>query len=463
MTSVYSHNLSILLKIETNDRLESDDGFRLKIASQASPNKSWWPLNFFNNNTSQVAEIVNETCQRLFEQMVEKKTEPLTSTSLALEHDRIKARKVLTQVAKVGTKILNAQLQSDLEEFVKSPETLEARLALRKGIEPKVLNQTISGTYIMPNRQGKPWGIFKPQRQEVGSDKNPSWAIWASCRAEEWGIESGTGYLRECAAFRLDHDHFADVPLTVQTAFQHAKLDTSLFPLTVPNLIGSFQQFKNHCLDGSGSLKSYERFPFRLDRSWSSSLVEKVTLVVYRILFFLGLSCIPVDQIHKMAIFDIRILNCDRHLGNFLVDKRSKTLYPIDHGLILPSQAKRIRFEWQGLVQAHLPFSRKELEYIDQLDPDRDGEILKECGIPSAAIERMKLSTYLLKACAKRGLTLHQIADLMKGKVSPHSDYSFFEDVICKKVFNYRVPQNVVIDWAIDHYLSGRLQADHRG
>ena len=50
------------------------------------------------------------------------------------------------------------------------------------------------------------------------------------------------------------------------------------------------------------------------------------------------------NEVHKIAILDLRILNIDRNEGNILVkikiDKKTRrkvrTLVPIDHGLCIP-------------------------------------------------------------------------------------------------------------------------------
>lgn len=50
------------------------------------------------------------------------------------------------------------------------------------------------------------------------------------------------------------------------------------------------------------------------------------------------------DEVHKIAILDLRILNLDRNETNILVKikidrktrKKVKTLVPIDHGLCIP-------------------------------------------------------------------------------------------------------------------------------
>lgn len=44
-----------------------------------------------------------------------------------------------------------------------------------------------------------------------------------------------------------------------------------------------------------------------------------------------------VDEIHKIAVLDLRLCNLDRNACNILVsNSEPKTLIPIDHGLSLP-------------------------------------------------------------------------------------------------------------------------------
>lgn len=64
-----------------------------------------------------------------------------------------------------------------------------------------------------------------------------------------------------------------------------------------------------------------------------------------------GPSMFPVKDVHRIAILDIRILNCDRNDENILISKKRKEnnnnrlslnaeydfrLIPIDHGLSFP-------------------------------------------------------------------------------------------------------------------------------
>lgn len=50
----------------------------------------------------------------------------------------------------------------------------------------------------------------------------------------------------------------------------------------------------------------------------------------------------PLDEVHKIAILDLRILNLDRNSENILVKpkiingKKTFKLIPIDHGLSIP-------------------------------------------------------------------------------------------------------------------------------
>ena len=56
----------------------------------------------------------------------------------------------------------------------------------------------------------------------------------------------------------------------------------------------------------------------------------------------LGAKQFSVDEVHKIAILDLRILNCDRNECNILVlkklvgNKKVTSLVPIDHGLSFP-------------------------------------------------------------------------------------------------------------------------------
>lgn len=81
------------------------------------------------------------------------------------------------------------------------------------------------------------------------------------------------------------------------------------------------------------------------------------------------------DEVHKIAILDLRILNIDRNEGNILVktkinrktNKKVWTLTPIDHGLTFPDNLSVCSYDiaWLSWRQAELPFSSKSLKFIE--------------------------------------------------------------------------------------------------
>ena len=80
-----------------------------------------------------------------------------------------------------------------------------------------------------------------------------------------------------------------------------------------------------------------------------------------------------VEEVHRIAILDIRTLNCDRNEANLLVKKmaildneREKAvkskyykLIPIDHGLSFPDNLEIYDYQlvWMNYPQATRPFS----------------------------------------------------------------------------------------------------------
>lgn len=63
-----------------------------------------------------------------------------------------------------------------------------------------------------------------------------------------------------------------------------------------------------------------------------------------------------VDEIHKIAVLDLRILNLDRNTDNILVQQKGDKyrLVPIDHGLSIPDslQVHSYDLAWLGYQQS---------------------------------------------------------------------------------------------------------------
>ncbi len=61
-----------------------------------------------------------------------------------------------------------------------------------------------------------------------------------------------------------------------------------------------------------------------------------------------GASQFPVEDVHKIAILDMRLANTDRNGSNILVRRQGGKcrLTPIDHGMIMPASVEDLSFEW---------------------------------------------------------------------------------------------------------------------
>ena len=404
-----------------------------------------------NNNTAQTIEgIANQffakICKKYF----------VLSRSNQWDKDRIVVQQFHNKLFRFSAILSGSEVLKDLHDFVEAPEMLEARFAIREGIRPKVLNQTSSGTYVLYDRRRKELGIFKPSEQEWGGSKNPSWVLWGFDKilkinpAKEMGIKTGTSYLRERAAYLLDRSHFASVPSTHVGEFRHSQFNTSV---VIPTTLfkGSFQFFIEHAKPAHEALGKHNIAVVQLKiPAWLRTVFYTIADFFLEFAYILQLIKKPLaaHEIHKIGIFDIRVLNCDRHMANLLIAK-DKAI-PIDHGLILPGIANRLRFEWRHLRQAHAPFSLSELWYIWKLDIEADIRLLKGLGIDDPnVLERFRMSTMLLKACAARGFTLFEIADLMIGK---EPGKSYFENVMCTQAFKHGVPIQRVVDHAVKSY-----------
>ena len=127
-----------------------------------------------------------------------------------------------------------------------------------------------------------------------------------------------------------------------------------------------------------------------------------------------------VDEIHKIAVLDLRLLNLDRNACNILVQnafdaqtgKEYKKLVPIDHGMTVPDSLEICSYDlvWLSFEQAELPFSPKTLQYIQKLNIDHDIAYLESnFKIRPQCLRNIKISTLLLQRGASRGLTLAQI------------------------------------------------------
>ncbi|KAK4423657.1 Phosphatidylinositol 4-kinase gamma 7 [Sesamum alatum] len=268
--------------------------------------------------------------------------------------------------------------------------------AVKNGVDPIPVHSGLGGAYYFRNVRGESVAIVKPTDEEPFAPNNPKGFVGKALGQPglKRSVRVGETGFREVAAYLLDYDHFANVPPTALVKITHSIFNVndgvSDKPQTkkLVSKIASFQQFIPHDFDASDH----------------------------------GTSSFPVSAVHRIGILDIRILNTDRHAGNLLVRKLDGAgqfgqveLIPIDHGLCLPESLEDPYFEWIHWPQASIPFSDDELEYIGNLDPVRDSEMLRSelPMIRDACLRVLSLCTIFLKEAASYGLCLAEIGEMM--------------------------------------------------
>ena len=173
----------------------------------------------------------------------------------------------------------------------------------------------------------------------------------------------------------------------------------------------------------------------------------------------LGPGSFTVASVHRIGILDVRVLNLDRHAGNMLVkrceqDKGVGTaeLVPIDHGLCLPEYLDDPYFEWLNWPQALVPFTETELEYISDLDPFKDAELLRNDlhSLPESAIRVLIVCTVFLKQAAAAGLCLAEIGEKMTQDFARSEDSFSLLETLCTKTKATVVEVNTKLQFEVE-------------
>jgi len=177
------------------------------------------------------------------------------------------------------------------EEVVAMMADVKSGIALNKyPVKTDVLDCS-GGVYFMRNSAGQKCAVFKPSDEEQGMPNNykgysSGFGLRAACTP-------GNGCLRECAAYLMDVNHFASVPPTSLVHLEHPSFSyprsriSGKTSTTFPKL---------------GSLQSFVQ---------SDAQFEDI-----------GHSLFSDFEVQKIALFDMRILNCDRNASNILVKRK---------------------------------------------------------------------------------------------------------------------------------------------
>jgi hypothetical protein len=266
------------------------------------------------------------------------------------------------------------------------------------------------GVYFLREAKGSYCAVFKPHDEEQGMPNNPkNHTGQGDCGLREY-FQPGQGCLRELAAYLFDEGHFCGVPATAlvhceHPAFHYPAADNKpkLFPK-----FGSMQEFVS------------DAEPFD---DFGPNLLRFISPPLHFLCPTLPRCLVDSDfEVQKIALFDIRLLNCDRNAANILVRKAPSSaaviyqLIPIDHGYCIPPKLKIFEWDWAWYYHPHVsrPVCPEILSYLRSIDIDQlllkvsDHVLLTDdCQF------LLRLSHFLLLHGLALGLTLKEIAILI--------------------------------------------------
>lgn len=306
--------------------------------------------------------------------------------------------------------------------------------------EPSAPREGMGGTYFLADDSGDKVGIFKPCDEEPLAPNNPKgWAGRAmGAPGMKPSVRVGEAALREVAAYLLDHGGFAGVPPAALVLCRHPMLNYKVKMPKIESLMDISAAAR--CTGYAGAGTGTGGLAHVLTRcamsdpapaaaaaveqdEWSSHLAGPALPGGYKLGSFqafaahigdandLAPSQFSAENIHRIGILDIRLLNCDRHAGNLLVAERGtaaaaapaaadsgtqslpvdalRRLVPIDHGFALPEALEEPYFEWQYWPQTNVPFSAEVREYVAGLDAQEDIATLRQ-QIPALRLECLR-------------------------------------------------------------------------
>uniref|UniRef100_A0A7S2SC79 Ubiquitin-like domain-containing protein n=1 Tax=Rhizochromulina marina TaxID=1034831 RepID=A0A7S2SC79_9STRA len=300
----------------------------------------------------------------------------------------------------------------------------QCKRGLLLGKPPQASLDGSGGTYFLCDPSGVYRTAFKPADEEPCAANSPTGgagdmgpklgafadpallaavgdAFGQEAATSRRGIPPGQSCLREVLAYALDHRGHARVPPTTLAWCGHPKMRYAPGEEPLPKL-GSLQAF-------TPNLGVAEDF---------------------------SCSKFSVDEVHRLAVFDIRVLNCDRNAANVLVTEDLE-LVPIDHGFCFPEVLEIGWCDWCWLdwPAAKQPMSPDTRCYILSLDPERDAGVVRhKFGLPEACARLVRLAGILLQEACRANLTLYQIANLVARQDLDNKTPSCLEEVLARAV-----------------------------
>mmetsp|Transcript_16787 Transcript_16787/g.48223 ORF Transcript_16787/g.48223 Transcript_16787/m.48223 type:complete len:943 (+) Transcript_16787:682-3510(+) len=312
----------------------------------------------------------------------------------------------------------------------------QARRGFAVGLKPDLVLDGSGGTYFLHDAHKAKVAVFKPADEEPYAANNPRGYIAATAQVDAGsgfglngglddgmraGISPGEACIREVAAYLLDHGGFSGVPATTLAEARHPAFNSNGARLKLSEggaAIGSHSlTLSSPTAEGGGVHVSPAHHSAILGKKVGS--FQDFVHADYT-MDDLSPSKLSVDEVHKIAILDIRILNADRNSANLLCRRKPEDpdnfeLIPIDHGYCLRAVCDVCWFDWCWLdwPQLKKPLSRRSRDYILGLDIEADVRMLRErLHLKGEAIDYFRASSRLLQAGVKAGLSLYDIAVL---------------------------------------------------
>jgi len=244
---------------------------------------------------------------------------------------------------------------------------------------PQLIGEGLGGTYLLFDPNGIPTAIWKPSDEEPAAEGNPK-----ERQPDRSGFTAGTGYLREVAAFQLGHS--AGVPETILVKSKEGK-------------IGSLQRY----VENAGSVEEY------------------------------GPSKYAVEDVHRIGLLDLRLLNTDRHGGNILVqDPTCPKLNPIDHGYCfgnVDSLRELLDFEWLHWPQSKQPLSEELKAEIMSSDLDQEVKVLEELGCKEDVIQLHTAAAAFVRLAVSKDWTVFRMGQFV---TRPEPDTASAFETLCR-------------------------------
>lgn len=225
-------------------------------------------------------------------------------------------------------------------------------------------------------------GIFKPLELEGrNADQSPL----------KRGVRLGDTAIKEVAAYSIGANF--DVPSThITTASINGK-----------SSFGSFQKYVSHTCSAED----------------------------------MGSSAFSTDEVQKIGILDVRLLNLDRHLNNLLVvqNNEGNKLIPIDHGYSLPSyhDLSDVYFGWTYFPQCKKTWTENSKKIVAAIDALKDAQKLQKHGVSADSIVSSVLSTILLQYCVANDVSLYKLAVFLQAS-QVDGENSLFEKAVQKAI-----------------------------